>query len=111
MGSAENHAPGRLGDPAPEFAIDEVCDPDQADAYGRARRDEISQTNKINGVRPREQNDGDGHPDHPPMKTHAPVPEPEHLHRIRPKCFAPCLERKHVKQHIAKTPSADNPEG
>ena len=96
---AEHHAPGQVGDPAPQLAVDEVAQAPGGKPEWRERRDEIHEAQVIDVVAPRGERHGEHHAEQSAVKRHAALPDGEDLQRMRG------VVTRLVKEHVAQTPA------
>jgi hypothetical protein len=80
--AAEHHAPGQIGDPAPQLAIDEVPHPPGREPERTERGDEVHQPQVIDAVAPGGEQHRRHHPQQSAMERHSALPEGEDLERV-----------------------------
>src|SRR5262245_57268485 len=81
-GAREDHAPGYIGGPAPELAIDKIGDAAEQQADRRGRGDRIRHGEERNLFRPRIEEHREDHADQAAMEGHAALPDHEDLDRV-----------------------------
>ncbi len=98
----EDHAPGDIGRPAEEFAVDEVADPAQAQTDGEGGDIDIGALPEIDPVFAAEQPAADDQQETGPVEGHSPLPGGENLQGVAE------VVGWIVKQDVAQTAAEDH---
>ncbi len=107
LGSAgrEDHGPGHVrGDPAPQFAVDEVGEPAEEQPDRHHADDAVGEGHPVDRVAARIEPGGDDHAQRPAMEGHAAMPDGQRLPR------GGDIVAGAVEQHIAQPPPEDDAE-
>ena len=80
--AAEHHAPGRIGDAAPELAVDEIAQPAGGEADGHQRRDVIHQVPPVDALSVSDEGHRRQHAEKTAVEGHAALPDGEDLERV-----------------------------
>src|SRR5579864_2481801 len=100
----EDHGPGHVGRPTPQFAIDEIGDAAEKQTDRPYRATQIAERQSRNVSAPCKQNDSDRAAGDAAVERHAAVPDLKDLHRM----FGEM--RQVIEQHIADAAPQDDAE-
>jgi len=105
-GLREDHRPWQagVGDPAPEFAVDEISHSTSGQAKWNQRRDKVSDIEPVQLVLASPKAHGQQHAEEAAVEAHSAFPDGKYLQRIGQEI------RRFVEQHLPKSPANNHPE-
>ena len=102
--AGEDHPPGEIGDPPPQFTVDKVADPAQAKTDGCRGHQDITGQKDRQLAAPAKDHRSSNHAEQPAMKAHPALPDGKNFQRT-----GEVLCRV-IEQDVAKAPAEHDAE-